>query len=324
LLRRHDVAHVALATTDYASARLGHEYTHWVGKPLVRFETDASGFALERCGGRAYRHPLVQCHLALQHFHQFLDTGEELHLDRFLAAGTRLADELRRVGMGGREAVVAFGHDRRTDYPPHPVPWVSAIHQGAVIRVLCRMWQQTGREGYLSAALAAAVPFSAPVERGGVVSQVEGAGEWYEEYPFPGHCRHVLNGFVSALFSLHELWRVTADASVRGLFARGVSALSAGGLDRFDTGYWSRYDLRPCYGLTPASLRYHNLHVLQLGVLSRLTGEACFHRVRARWAGYSRSPRSKVVSRIASACYRASQWRRYAGSLLLAAFNVRR
>lgn|GEM_PF-4416945 len=322
VLRRSNMDRISLANTDYVSARLGYEYTHWIGKPVVRFDTDSSGFALEHDGVRSSRHPLVQCHLALQHYHQFLDDRDEVHRDRFLAAGRLLMEELQFVRMNGRSAVVAVGRSRLASYQSHPIPWVSAIHQGAVIRVLCRMWQETGQQKYLSAALEAVVPFAIPVENGGVLGRVERAGDWYEEYAFPGQCRHVLNGFVAALFSLHELWRVTANASILALFSSGIATLTSNVLDRFDTGYCSRYDLRPCFGLTPTSIRYHNVHVLQLGILSRLTGENCFERVRARWAGYSRSQTDMLWCRFAATCYRASQWRRYAYKLLQAAYET--
>jgi hypothetical protein len=254
-----------LVNSDYQSPVLGYEYEYFKGKPVVGFHLDSCGFATLTQGNRVFRDTLAQSHLALQHFHEHLLSDTDYDREQFLSAGSRLICNLQSVILGGRKAAIGFSLVHKKEYAGNHSPWMSALAQGAIIRVLCRMWQYTNRETYLSTALKAAAPFLVDVKDGGVSTMQRIPGRWYEEYPFPGQCYHVLNGFVTALFSLHELWRVTVDRMVWELWESGIDTLSSTGLlDRFDTGYWTRYDLRPGIpGLTPASLHYHGLHVLQ-------------------------------------------------------------
>jgi hypothetical protein len=214
--------------------------------------------------------------------------------------------------------LVGFSSLRKKEYPGHRLPWLSALIQGAIIRVLCRMWQISGREEYLAAALAATEPFFVSVDRGGLATDLRQHGKWYEEYPFPGQCRHVLNGSLSALFSLHELFRVTTQRNVLELWSNGLDTLKSRGLlDRFDTVDWTRYDLTPkVIGMTPASFFYHNVHVLQMSVLSKITGEKCFCETADRWASYSRMRRTRMLSHIRVSVYRFSQSGRYVRELV--------
>jgi heparosan-N-sulfate-glucuronate 5-epimerase len=56
-----------------------------------------------------------------------------------------------------------------------------------------------------------------------------------------------------------------------------------------------------------ASPFYHRLHIVQLRIMHRLTGEAEFARVADRWDGYTRS-RAK---RVRALCYKSAFKLRY-------------
>ena len=43
-----------------------------------------------------------------------------------------------------------------------------------------------------------------------------------------------------------------------------------------------------------ASTFYHRLHILQLRIMHRLTGEETFFRLAARWETYARSPANRA------------------------------
>jgi hypothetical protein len=307
-----------LANSEYRSRILGYEYEYFVGKPVVRFQTDQTGFATVTQKSREYRDVLAQSHLALQEFYLYLANGGAIHAESFMRAGSALLRNLQRVRLGGREALVGFSYLHKKEYPGHRLPWASALVQGAIIRVMCRMWQMSNREEYLAAALAATEPFFVSVERGGIVSDLRQHGKWYEEYPFASQCRQVLNGFLTALFSLHELFRVTKQRDVLQLWSTGLDTLKSRGLlDRFDTGDWTRYDLTPrIVGMTPASFNYHNVHVVQMSVLSKIVGEKCFCETASRWASYSRMRRNRILSHLRVSVYRFSQSRRYIRELL--------
>ena len=95
-----------------------------------------------------------------------------------------------------------------------------------------------------------------------------------------------------ALWGVFDFWLARADASAKRIFDRGVDTL-VHNLARFDTGYWSLYE-QSGTGQSRTGLKmlaspfYHQLHIVQLRVMSNLTGDARFATVAERWEGYAR------------------------------------
>jgi hypothetical protein len=107
----------------------------------------------------------------------------------------------------------------------------------------------------------------------------------------------VLNGMIFALFGLWDLARAQPDdARAARLFERGAAAVEAL-LPRYDTGWWSLYDL---YHLEAASPRnpctahYHDIHVKQLAIMHAITGREPFGAFARRWAAYWNSSRGRL------------------------------
>jgi len=73
-------------------------------------------------------------------------------------------------------------------------------------------------------------------------------------------------------------------------------------LDRYDLGFWSLYEQSGTRLPMVASPFYHQLHIVQLRIMHRLTGEDKFARVADRWESYGRS-RSK---RTRALCYKTA------------------
>ena len=123
-----------------------------------------------------------------------------------------------------------------------------------------------------------------------------------EEYPgaaFPS----VLNGWAFALVGVADLGLATGDAAIRGR-AHELAQSLAQALPRYDTGYWSRYDI----GRNIASPFYHDLHVAQLSALALMfpaqavaldTIAARFDRYRQSRINRSRAIAVKVVQKLA-------------------------
>ena len=73
-----------------------------------------------------------------------------------------------------------------------------------------------------------------------------------------GNCAaNVLNGAIFSLWGYYDVWKATDDEGARAAFEDGVSTL-ASNLERWDTGYWSRYDLYPHPVVNVASLAGRN------------------------------------------------------------------
>jgi heparosan-N-sulfate-glucuronate 5-epimerase len=183
-------------------------------------------------------------------------------------------------------------------------PWTSSIAQGEAASLFVRLYAETGEERYAEAARLSLEPMRVPVKEGGDLAEI-GDLPFFEEYPtLPPSM--VLNGNIFALWGFHDVAHGLGDSEASDWFDAGVDGL-AGILDRYDLGYWSRYDLHPHPIANVASPAYHLLHINQLGILHRLTGRPEFERMQQRFAGYRerrlnryRSLATKVTFRLIS------------------------
>ncbi len=257
-------------------------------------------------------HPIDACHLALSQFHAFLATGDERARDGFLARVRGLFAAGHDQTLDGVDCFVMPHFDQVEDYRPHSKPHLNAMVQGWVAALFMRAHQLAGDERYVDAARRAAGPFLVPVERGGVLGHLPHGLPFYEKYPFPGETRHVLNGFMSSLFSLHDLARAAGDERARGLFETGMALLAdERTLRAFDNGYSTLYDLGGGRRTTPAGVFYTWVHARQLAGLSRITGSAALWQVAERWRDYVFKKRYRARSRVDTLRFRAVRIPRY-------------
>ena len=174
-------------------------------------------------------------------------------------------------------------------------PWFSGLAQGQGISLLVRAYAATGNSIYLDAASRAFHAFLNPVEQGGV-SYLDPFGNlWFEEYVVSPPT-HILNGFIWAAWGVYDFFLATRADIARRLFTQAVDTLTAN-LSRYDLGFWSLYEHSGTQLKMIASPFYHRLHVVQLRVLQRLTGEALFGDYAERWERYcqSRARRTAAV-----------------------------
>lgn len=186
---------------------------------------------------------------------------------------------LERLKSDEGDRCVWWHHVREAKYGLQP-PWASAMAQGEAISFYLRMYQALNDESLLSTATAAYRFLEVDFADGGVRRHDDEGHLWLEEYP-SAEPSFVLNGFIYALLGLYDLFRVTGDTAVRGDIDRCLDTLRAN-LHRFDAGYWSLYDLQ-----RKELVRYYyqkNVHVPQMDVLHRLTGDPIFAEYRERWA----------------------------------------
>ncbi len=73
-------------------------------------------------------------------------------------------------------------------------------------------------------------------------------------------------------------------------------------LDRYDLGFWSLYEQSGTRLPMVASPFYHQLHIVQLQIMARLTGDEVFAKYADRWERYARS-RAK---RTRALCYKSA------------------
>jgi heparosan-N-sulfate-glucuronate 5-epimerase len=156
-------------------------------------------------------------------------------------------------------------------------PWVSAYDQGMVISALVRGYRLTRRTRLLELLHGAHRVFEINTGDGGV-REVAPHGVVYVEIP-GGRPPGILDGFLTSLLGLYDLFVETGDASVEGLFREGIIGLKSF-LPTWDYRHkWSWYATRK-YLSPPA---YHNQNRYLLSVVARLADEPDLAEQAERW-----------------------------------------
>ena len=172
---------------------------------------------------------------------------------------------------------------RRYDLPEE---WPGAYQQGRILAGIARYYQLTGDTTFLELGKKAVNFCEVQVSDGGILSNAEAGGYIYEEYPTTPP-NSVLNGHIFCLFGLFDFYRVTKYEKAKELFDKGVEYLVTD-LDKYDTGYWSYYDLKTKF---VTDYTYHvNVHIPQLRVLYQITGNEIFAAYADKWKSYLKQP----------------------------------
>jgi heparosan-N-sulfate-glucuronate 5-epimerase len=218
--------------------------------------------------------------------------------EEWLAFARDAADHFvaQQATDGGFVHIYELGHT----FPIRP-PSLSAMAQGQCASLLVRVHGETGEERYAEAARRALRPMSIPSAEGGVRATLDG-GPWLEEYPTQPPS-FVLNGGIFAMWGLYDVGLGLDDEAGRADYARCADALAAN-LHRWDTGYWSRYDLFPHPVTNVASLAYHALHTSQVKAMHALDPRPEFAERIAAWERYGRSRAARSRAFAAKALFR--------------------
>jgi heparosan-N-sulfate-glucuronate 5-epimerase len=216
--------------------------------------------------------------------------------EEWLAGACAAADHLIEVQQPGGPRDGGWLH-RMT--MPHTFrldpPWLSAMAQGEGASLLVRAHLETGEDRYAEAALRALKTMDLPVAAGGTLAEFEGQ-PFLEEYPtaIPS-C--VLNGAIFAIWGFYDVGRGLGDSAAMESFQRTTDGLAAL-ISRFDTGYWSRYDLYPHPIANVATPAYHLLHIRQLTALNDLAPRPQFETAIERFESYrgKRANRARAMA----------------------------
>src|SRR6202166_3837194 len=210
--------------------------------------------------------PIAIAQWGLGNYNIFQQTGSAEAHDKFVKASDWLCDRLEKNVHGFHVWNHYFDWEYRQTLR---APWYSGLAQGQGISLLVRAHAETGEEKYLSAAALAFRSFQVDVESGGVKFEDAEKNTWFEEY-LVSPPTHILNGFIWAIWGVYDYFLATGSRDAMTLFRASVKTLEAN-LDRYDLGFWSRYELSGTLLPMIASPFYHRLHVTQLFVMNRIT-----------------------------------------------------
>lgn len=241
---------------------------------VMRLDSNGIPRVWGRVTGVVYRPAFVAIY-GLGNLDHYLRSGDQAHLDVFL----NQVNWLEQHAVIRADGAVVWPHD--FDLQEGSIllraPWVSANVQGFVISTLVRGWRITRRPRLLELLKGSARVFLLDWACNGVRVQAEGHVVYTEfpGLPAPG----VMDGFMTSLLGLYDLYVETCDPAVCDLFNEGVEGLKYF-LPRWDyRKKWSFYSNRS-YLCPPG---YHCLNRLLLRVLARLTGESFFAEYAEAW-----------------------------------------
>jgi hypothetical protein len=241
--------------------------------------------------------PIAIAQYGLGNYNLFRRTASPDRRQKFLHVADWLVDHLEPNPHG----LFVWNHYFDWEYRDTlRSPWYSALAQGQGISLLVRAHKESADPRYLDAAQKALASFYQPVTLGGVAFTDDKGDLWFEEY-LVSPPTHILNGFIWAAWGVYDYFLATLHPAAQDLFTRAVRTLVRN-LDRYDLGFWSLYEQSGTRLPMVASPFYHQLHIVQLRVMHRLTGEEKFLRVADRWAAYARS-RS---NRTRALCYKSA------------------
>jgi hypothetical protein len=292
--------HETPAENPNASASaLGEYYMLFAEKADYAGSYDASGVPqLDYHGkiGLQYN-PIAIAQYGLGSYNLFRRTADPVRRMKFLLSADWLCSHLEQNPQG----FSVWNHHFDWEYRDTlRAPWYSALAQGQGISVLVRAYKESRDERYLDAATRALACFYYPIDKGGVAFTDASGDLWFEEY-LVSPPTHILNGFIWASWGVYDYFLATQHPSAQDLFASAVRTLLHN-LECYDLGFWSLYEQSGTRLPMVASPFYHQLHIVQLRIMHRLTGEQKFAQVASRWEAYARS-RSK---RLRALCYKSA------------------
>jgi hypothetical protein len=205
---------------------------------------------------------------------RFLVRCERPQLDQALAQ----AAKLRELTVKRRRA---HWIPHAFDYPPYGLraPWYNAMTQGLALSFYVRLYDVTGDEVHLDAAhdvfrsflrLGPRAPWVAYVDRDRHL--------WLIHYP-NSRPDHILNAHMHAIFGIYEYWKATRSPLARQVLEGAITTIHDN-LWRFRRPGGVSY-----YGLRSRSViaKYHHIHVWQIHLLAKISGERYFSRMAARF-----------------------------------------
>ena len=215
---------------------------------------------------------------------------------KFLAASDWLVSHLKK----NSSSVWVWNHYFDWEYRDTlKAPWYSGLAQGQGISLLVRAHAATGKSEYLDSARRAFDSFLKSTSEGGVLFLDEQNQSWVEEY-IVSPPTHILNGFIWAAWGIRDYFLATKDRNAEKLFEQVIHTLLAN-LHKYDLGFWSLYEQSGTRLPMLASPFYHQLHIVQLRVMYRLTGQKLFAEFADRWQAYA----DRWSNRARALCYKS-------------------
>lgn len=244
----------------------------------ITVDDDGVAVWLDSRGARQ-DHPVYLVQYALAALGGYTRTGDARYLDRALANAERLVSLSQPDESGALWFPYHFAH-RYYDVTM-PVPWWSSMGQGQPLSLFCRLARLRGSDTrWLALAHATFRTFESwrTLGRPWITTMDAHGRLWFEEYAGDVEPLLVVNGHIFALYGLYDYAMLTEDQRAIEFFDGGATTVREC-IDTFRVpGGVSYYCVREGYCQRPEwqNASYHPIHIQQLRVLARMTGDETF------------------------------------------------
>jgi len=227
---------------------------------------------------RLQYNPIAIAQYGLGNYNLFLDTSDETRLHNFINVADWLVKNLEPNSFN----IPVWNHYFDFEYRDTLTsPWYSGLAQGLGISVLLRAYKETNNEKYLDTYHEAWKSMTTTADEGGVIYIDKNQNYWIEEY-IVNPPTHILNGFIWALWGVYDSWKILNNNDAKELFEKCCKTLE-NNLEKYDYDHWSLYDQAGLPLNNMASSFYHKLHIVQLEILSNLSGNHTFQKFADKW-----------------------------------------
>ncbi len=202
--------------SDASAKELGPYYMLFSEKADYSGPFDASGIPQLDYHGRigVQYNPIAIAQYGLGNYNLWRQHGDPARRGKFFRTADWLCEHLEANSSG----LAVWAHHFNWEYRDTlQKPWYSGLAQGQGVSVLVRAHEKSGNSLYLDAAQRAFLSFQRPISEGGVAFTDESGDLWFEEY-IVSPPTHILNGFMWALWGVHDYFLATKRQICGGTF----------------------------------------------------------------------------------------------------------
>lgn len=224
--------------------------------------------------GTPYYHPVYTSMFGIRFVDGYVRTGDANYLD----LAERIAHRLVENANAANEQFL-FPYNFNYTYSSGDFlgsPWYSGMAQGRFLTLFTRLYDVTEDEIYLEWAENTFESLKLLKDENPEVNWIAYVDDdyfyWIEEYTVDSEPVHVLNGFIFAIFGIYDYYLTTNDAEAKKLLNASITTVEHYIEEYRNPGGISFYDLND----KPMNPFYHGVHINQLNLLSKITGESYF------------------------------------------------
>lgn len=236
---------------------------------------DDNSIPLHIYHGKMNYHPCLLVQTGLHLLDVYVTSKDKKYLEK----AKKISDKLIGISLYINSSIF-FPYT--FDFPLHGYkedtmysPWYSGMAQGQTLSFFIRLYEMTKEKYYLQVSKKIFNSFKMSKLGNGtpwITCVDQNAFLWIEEYPDDPPA-HTLNGMIFAIYGLYDFFRITNDSDSEKLL-RGAIKTVKFNINKFRTPNGvSHYCLKHP---KIRSIRYHKVHIKQLKMLYKITGDRLF------------------------------------------------